>query len=127
MDAAFARGYTQPASPAMGHFSKPKGLRAREDLISIAFAKSLSTMPDDEGTSMTLQLFGDASGLKHYLAGKPVRSGDTIEVLVLDRWIKARYEWSGDPGNDAFGIIIETNDTTVTITPNTLVRWPMQS
>jgi hypothetical protein len=100
-------------------------MRAREGLISIAFAKSLSTMPD-EGTSMTLQLFSDASGLKHYLAGKPVRSGDTIEVLVLDRWIKARYEWSGDPGNDAFGII-DDNDTTVTITPNTLVRWPLQA
>jgi hypothetical protein len=72
---------------------------------------------------MTLQLHKDASGLVHYLSGKPVRSGDVIEVLVNGQWTKVIYGWSRILDSNAFGVI-DTDQTTVTITPQTHARWP---
>jgi hypothetical protein len=73
---------------------------------------------------MTLRLHSDASGLCHYLDLKPVRSGDTLEVLVNDKWRPVRYDWSGLPENDPYGVIdgIET----VSLKSDTRVRWPQE-
>lgn len=36
-----------------------------------------------------------ASGLRHYLAGRPVHAGDALELLLPgERWIAGRYEWT---------------------------------
>ncbi len=43
---------------------------------------------------------GGANGLRHFVAGEPVRAGSYIEVKFGDGWIAGRYEWNfnqGDP------------------------------
>jgi len=72
---------------------------------------------------MTMQLHSDASGLVHYLDEKPVHSGDIIEVFLHGNWSRVQYEWSGKAGTYAFGII-NPGETTVTLKPDTRVRWP---
>lgn len=72
---------------------------------------------------MYLRLHSDASGLRFYLDGEPVNCGDIIEVLHHGQWIKVQFGWSGTPDNLAFGII-DFEQTTITLKPETLVRWP---
>lgn len=72
---------------------------------------------------MTLQLHSDSSGLCHYLAGKPVRVGDVIEVFLFGKWTKVEYGWSGATGVLPFGFV-DQDATTILIKPNTPVRWP---
>jgi hypothetical protein len=43
-----------------------------------------------------LELRRDLQGLRHYLAGFPVRFGDDLELLLSEgRWLRGRYEWTG--------------------------------
>jgi hypothetical protein len=73
--------------------------------------------------TMTLQLHSDASGLRHYLDGKPVSAGDTIEVLFHGQWTKVQYEWIGKASQPPIGIVSE-DATTISLKPETQVRWP---
>ena len=42
-----------------------------------------------------LMLSSDGGRRRHFLAGRPVPSGTTLELLLSgDRWIPVRYEWS---------------------------------
>lgn len=74
---------------------------------------------------MTLQLHSDASGLHHSLAGKPLRPGDVIEVLVNGQWVNVQYRWCGEADICPFGII-DMDATTVTLRADTHVRWPQE-
>lgn len=73
---------------------------------------------------MTLQLHSGASGLCHFLDGKPVRPGDTIEVLFHGQWTKVQYEWIGKASQLPIGIVGE-EATTISLKPETQVRWPI--
>jgi hypothetical protein len=72
---------------------------------------------------VTLQLHSDASGLVHYLSGKPVRGGDVIEVLLNGQWTTVEYRWPRASDCNAIGVI-EANQTTLVITLQMEVRWP---
>jgi hypothetical protein len=75
------------------------------------------------GELVTLQLHSDSSGLYHSLGGKPVRSGDVIEVLFRDEWIKVRYEWIGKVKVAPVGIMSD-DATNIDLVPGIQVRWP---
>lgn len=72
---------------------------------------------------MTLQLHSDASGLVHYLNGKPVRDGDGIEILLNGQWTAVEYRQSLDSDYSAIGVI-DADQTTLVITLQMQVRWP---
>jgi hypothetical protein len=72
---------------------------------------------------MLLQLQSDSSGMRHYLAGKPVRSGDEIEVMINGIWVKVQYGWSGLSENPPIGVV-GLDATTVTLMPDMPMRWP---
>lgn len=72
---------------------------------------------------MSLQLHSDSNGFRHYINGKPVKSGDIIEVLVHGSWTKVQYVWSGMIGNSPIGIL-GFDETTISLTAHTPVRWP---
>ena len=43
-----------------------------------------------------LQLLREGAGLRHYLAGHPVKAGDELELMLSEgRWLRGRYEWNG--------------------------------
>ena len=72
---------------------------------------------------MTLQLHSDSSGLMHYLARKPVRLGDAIEVLVNRMWITVRYRWCGKASIYPYGVVAG-DEIKISIMHHTQVRWP---
>lgn len=42
-----------------------------------------------------LELRQEEGGLRHYLLGKPLHAGASVELLLEDgTWLPGRYEWS---------------------------------
>jgi hypothetical protein len=77
----------------------------------------------------------DGDGLRHYLAGRPVRSGDQLELLLSEgRWLRGRYEWSGvavvwpSLRIALSGRVSPTSDRKLTgampLPPSARLRWP---
>jgi hypothetical protein len=53
---------------------------------------------DDEGHLLELRRVGNS--VRHYVAGRPVNTGDLLEVKLPRGWIRGTYEWrfiSGTP------------------------------
>jgi hypothetical protein len=71
---------------------------------------------------MSLQLHSDSSGLRHFLNSKQVNSGDVLEILVKDKWIRVRYEWSRRLDHDAYGLVDDSDS--MPLKSHTQVRWP---
>ena len=43
-----------------------------------------------------LELRGPAGGRRHFLEGRPVQSGDFVEVLLdSGHWLRGEYQWNG--------------------------------
>ena len=53
----------------------------------------LSGLDDDD----TIELRAGASGLRYYLADRPVHGGDTLQLCFSGGWVTGRYEWNADP------------------------------
>ena len=43
---------------------------------------------------MKLETRIEPSGLRHYLAGRPVHAGEGLEVCLSGFWVPVRYEWN---------------------------------
>lgn len=52
-------------------------------------------MNSEIGEGARLELVRENSGLRHFVAGRPVHGGDGLELqLEGGSWIVGRYEWS---------------------------------
>ena len=73
-----------------------------------------------------LELVPERSGLRHYLAGRPVHAGDGLELqLEGGVWVPARYEWSGEGAAPKLFIGIAGGGViSFAIPPSALLRWP---
>jgi hypothetical protein len=83
---------------------------------------------NDPGTPLELRV--DADGPRHYLAGKPVRSGDVLEVEFNGAHITGLYQWSGNPKDqpqlfyfDQHALAVRSVD----LAQMTPLRWPAQA
>ena len=75
---------------------------------------------------------GSRSGeMRHYLSGRPVNGGDTIELCFSGGWVTGRYEWNSEQSEqqpsfhcsivvDGGGVV----ERVIEIPENALVRWP---
>jgi len=77
-------------------------------------------------------------GQRHYLDGRPVHAGDTLELLLDDGcWLRVRYEWSWQPdvaptAHIALGLpasarkqlSIDPPTTSFALPPRAILRWP---
>jgi hypothetical protein len=58
---------------------------------------------------------------RHYLVGKPVHCGDTLELYLDGHWVRGRYEWTGKteelPTFDYGNGVLRIDD-------ECLIRWP---
>ena len=75
---------------------------------------------------------GSRSGeMRHYLSGRPVNGGDTIELCFSGGWFTGRYEWNSEQQPsfhcsivvDGGGVV----ERVIEIPENALVRWPCPS
>lgn len=79
-------------------------------------------------TQGQLELRKDGGRPLHFLAGKPLEPGATIEILLDgDRWLGGRYEWTGSEARwpslriDLGGGVSRT--TAPPIPPDAVLRW----
>jgi hypothetical protein len=77
-----------------------------------------------------LELVRDPSGLRHYLAGKPVHAGYGLELqLEGGVWIGGRYEWNfqGEkPPLFYFGLADVAEELVIALPSMALLRWPSE-
>lgn len=92
-------------------------------------------LQEQEEDARHLELRREGSGHRHYLGGRVVRPGDELDLLLSGgRWLRGRYEWSGNVVVwPAFRIGLEgkvslTSDRSLTgalpLPPNARLRWP---
>lgn len=74
-----------------------------------------------------LELVREPSGLRHFLAGKPVHAGYILELQLEDGWIRGRYEWSFQEGTlPLFYVALASGTGVVSFHPPEAARfrWP---
>jgi hypothetical protein len=59
---------------------------------------------------------------RHYLANQPVHCGDMLEMWMENRWVLARYEWSGKP--DESPTVYHDGGVAI-LKDSSLLRWPV--
>ena len=65
------------------------------------------------------------SGYRHYLNEKEVHAGSRLEVMLASGdWMKARYEWSFSLDSLPYLVLNTEKGKTMSITDNTVLRWP---
>ncbi len=62
------------------------------------------------------------SGYRHYLLNKAVRAGSALQVLIDDRWIAGRYEWSFSLERTPYLVLNDHEETVVTIADDS-IAW----
>ncbi len=82
-----------------------------------------------------LVLARDEGGRRHFLDGRPVHAGTTLELLCADgHWLRVRYQWSGDDrpptAATALGAPAEAERQGLqpivefALPPRAILRWP---
>ena len=77
-----------------------------------------------------LELKGDGAQQRYYLDGRPLETGNPIELQVHSgRWVSGRFEWGGRPEvrprlRAQAGVDLPAQQITFVIHPHLLVRWP---
>ena len=73
-----------------------------------------------------LSVTAEAGGQRHTLAGRPVHAGDTLELQLLDGWVRGRYEWAFDARPPALLIRLAGTEepATLRLPAAALLRWP---
>ena len=77
-----------------------------------------------------LELRDGPLGLRHYLQGRPVNGGDTLELCFSGGWVTGRYEWSpADQRGPWLHCSIELSggrvaEHLIEIPDGALLRWP---
>jgi len=78
----------------------------------------------------------DAGGRRHFLDGRPVHAGTTLELLLADgHWMTGRYEWSFAAGEPPTLHVMlggpaeaerqgELPVVSFTVPPRAVLRWP---
>lgn len=76
-----------------------------------------------------LELVRESSGLRHFLAGKPVHAGDGLELqLESGAWVVGRYEWSFREGTRPLLYVGIAGGGVISfeIPEAALMRWPSE-
>jgi hypothetical protein len=60
---------------------------------------------------------------RHYLAGRPVHCGDSLQLFLAGEWVTGRYEWTGKPDELP---TFEHDGRRLRIDAECLVRWPLK-
>lgn len=74
-----------------------------------------------------LELVREPSGLRHFLAGKPVHAGHVLELQLEEAWVRGRYEWSFREGTLPLfylGLASGTGVVSFNLPESALLRWP---
>lgn len=50
-----------------------------------------------------------------------------LEVLVDEHWVLGRYEWSFSLERLPYLLLVDEQESTIAIGPNTPLRWPLSS
>ncbi|HKU36584.1 MAG TPA: hypothetical protein VJR89_00515 [Polyangiales bacterium] len=84
-------------------------------------------MEDERNQSSTLEWHEPRR--KHYLSGRPVHSGDLIEVCFSSGWLPMRYEWNDSQIAPHFHFTVELGGGRVwqsflELPDDVLLRWP---
>jgi hypothetical protein len=106
----------------------------RLDFASAGHISLCVNVQEQEEVATHLELRREGSIHRHYLSGRLVRVGDELELLLSGgRWLRGRYEWSGNVVVwPAFRIALEgkvstTSDRRLTgalpLPPNARLRW----
>lgn len=58
---------------------------------------------------------------RHYVAGKPVHCGDTLEAYLGREWVFGRYEWTGNSSDEP---TLHALGKVYFLDGSQLLRWP---
>jgi hypothetical protein len=72
--------------------------------------------------STRLELTRESSGLRHYLAGRPVHAGSFLRMKIDGEWVAVRYEWVFRSDQPAFAVL--EDDSAVAIRDDHELCWP---
>jgi len=72
--------------------------------------------------STHLEITQESSGLRHYLAGRPVHAGSLLRLKINGQWQAGRYEWIFRSDQPAYFIM--PDDSAVAIRDSDELCWP---